>query len=81
MHHEKVRPWAPFHFSEAKSVHSVLFEPICQSDVPGAILGAVSRRLTVQAFIRLALLKEQADNKQVMSEGEKPATAGVQGRR
>ncbi|XP_049562117.1 calcium/calmodulin-dependent protein kinase type 1D isoform X2 [Orcinus orca] len=80
MHHEKMRPWAPFHFSEAKSVHSVLVEPICQSDVPGAILGAVSRRLTVQAFIRLALLKEQADNKQVMSEGEKPATAGVQGR-
>lgn len=38
MHCEKVRLPALFHFSEAKSVHSVLIEPISQSAMPGTKL-------------------------------------------
>lgn len=38
VHCEKVRLPALFHFSEAKSVHSMLIEPISQSAMPGTKL-------------------------------------------
>ena len=79
MHCEKVRLPALFHFSEAKSVHSVLIEPISQSAMSGTILG-VSRHLKVQASTKPAFSKEETDKK-VMSEEEKPPAAGVQGRK
>ena len=66
MRGEKVRLPALFHFSEAKSVHSVLIEPISQSAMSGTILG-VSRHLKVQASTKPAFSKEQTD-KQVMRE-------------
>lgn len=46
----------------------MLIEPVCQSDVLGAILGAVSGSLKVQAFMELL---EGTDNKEMMIKGEK----------
>ena len=77
VHHEKVRPPALFHFSETKSVHSVLVEPISQSAMPGTVVG-VSRYLKVQASATPVFSKEQTD-KQVTNEGEKPPAAGLPG--